>query len=70
MSFLISRSIPLLCAFVVLAGANGVTNAQASSSAAQSATVPATAQPKPQLEPKAIEILGAEDKLPRLIRAI
>jgi hypothetical protein len=67
MSFLtFSRSIPLLCALVVSAGANGVTHAQVSSPAPQSATEKATPpqdsttpQSKPQLEPKAIEILKA-----------
>ena len=64
--FTSSRSIPLLCAFALLVGANGVTNAQVSSPAPQSATEKAnppqgsaTAQSQPQLESRAIEILKA-----------
>jgi hypothetical protein len=64
--FTFSRSIPLLCALVVSAGANGVTHAQVSSPTPQAATEKATPpqdsatpQSKPQLEPKAIEILKA-----------
>jgi hypothetical protein len=65
--FTSSRSIPLLCALVGLAGATGAANAQAPpnptpQSAAEKATppqVPATAQTRPVLEPKAIEILKA-----------
>jgi hypothetical protein len=68
MSFLTSsRSIPLLFALVVLAGATGAANAQAPPSPAnQSGTekatspqLPATVQTPPVLEPKAIEILKA-----------
>jgi hypothetical protein len=64
--FRFTRSMALLCAFGVLAGAAGATNAQASSPTPQSATetatapqVSATTQTRPALEPKAIEILKA-----------
>jgi hypothetical protein len=65
--FTSSRSIPLLCALVGLAGTTGAANAQAPpnptpQSATEKATppqVPATAQTRPVLEPKAIEILKA-----------
>ena len=65
--FTSSRSIPLLFALVVLAGATDAANAQAPASPApQSATEkstshqdPVTVQPPPVLEPKAIEILKA-----------
>jgi hypothetical protein len=67
MSFLTFRRwIPFLCALVVSAGTNGVTHAQVSFPAPQfateKATLPqnsATPQSKPQLEPKAIEIVKA-----------
>jgi hypothetical protein len=60
-TFRFNRSMRLLCAFSVLAVATGAAHAQAQSSTDVGASpgTPATAQAKPALEPKAIDILKA-----------